>query len=93
MIFKEFWERFKNEKIAVNCQTEDEAKDFVRQCYDNGVEWGNANCNETYYKDYKSKTCYEYHIYVGLLYDEFNYYKYNEKLYSNSILFFKSILL
>ena len=28
MISKEFWERFKNEKIAVNCQTEDEARDF-----------------------------------------------------------------
>ena len=38
MIPKEFWERFKNEKIAVNCQTEDEAKDFIKQCYDNGFK-------------------------------------------------------
>ena len=30
MIPKEFWERFKSQKIAVNCQTEDEARDFIR---------------------------------------------------------------
>lgn len=58
MIPKEFWERFKNEKIAVNCQTEDEAKDFVKQCYDNGIIGRNAKYNKTNYQEYESKTCY-----------------------------------
>ena len=35
MIPKEFWERFKKERITVNCRTEDEAEDFVRQCRNN----------------------------------------------------------
>lgn len=67
MIPKEFWERFKNEKIAVNCQTEDEAKDFVKQCYDNGIEWFNPSCisnndydlNTTCHGRYKHQTCYK----------------------------------
>ena len=67
MISKEFWKRFKNEKIAVNCQTEDEAKDFVKQCYDNGIEWFNPSCisnndydlNTTCHGRYKHQTCYK----------------------------------
>ena len=31
MIPKEFWERFKTGAIAVECQTEDEKNDFVKQ--------------------------------------------------------------
>ena len=68
MIPKEFWERFKNEKIAVNCQTEDEAKDFVKQCYNNGVEWLNPShignndydSNTTCHGRYKHQTCYKF---------------------------------
>ena len=67
MIPKEFWERFKNEKIAVNCQTEDEARNFVKQCYDNGIEWFNPSCisnndydlNTTCHGRYKHQTCYK----------------------------------
>ena len=60
MIPKEFWERFKNKKIAVHCKTEDEAKDFVKQCYENRIEWFNSiydsnyNVNTTDYKNYEN---------------------------------------
>ena len=67
MIPKDFWERFKNEKIAVNCRTDDEANDFVKQCYDNGIEWFNPSCisnndydlNTTCHGRYKHQTCYK----------------------------------
>ena len=60
MIPKDFWERFKNEKIAVNCQTEDEAKDFVKQCYGNGIRWCDISSgyNDVGYQTYKEKICY-----------------------------------
>lgn len=64
MIPSEFWGRFKNEKIAVNCQTEDEARDFVKQCYKNGIEWFYSACdskydvNTTNYKNYENGICY-----------------------------------
>ena len=71
MIPKEFWERFKNEKIAVNCQTEDEAKDFVKQCYDNGIEWFNPSCISN--NDYDlNTTChgrYKHQTYYKILFD------------------------
>lgn len=64
MIPKEFWERFKNEDIAINCKTEDEAKEFVRQCYENGIEWlysiynSKYDVNTTDYKNYENGICY-----------------------------------
>ena len=65
MIPKEFWERFKKEKIAVNCQTEDEAKDFVKQCYGNGIRWCDISSgyNDVGYQTYKEKICYCYGFY------------------------------
>ena len=76
MIPNEFWERFKNEKIAVNCQTEDEAKDFVRQCRNNKI-----NCEvisskiNLFYDTYKENTCYSYNNCNYLVYSDYYYYK------------------
>lgn len=42
---KEFnWEEFKdkNNKIAVHCKTEEEAKDFCNQMYEHGMKWNNS---------------------------------------------------
>ena len=92
MIPKEFWERFKNEKIAVNCQTEDEAKDFVKQCYENNIEWSkySNNSNIKYGSKFTNYTKYENGIYyrifrdfrlvnneAGLIDENINYYRNN----------------
>lgn len=72
MIPNEFWERFKNEKIAVSCQTEDEARDFVIQCYGNRIEWFNSTYDSKYdvnTTDYKK---YENVIYYRIFFDPAN---------------------
>lgn len=56
------WDEFKDvdNKIAVHCKTEEEAKDFCRQMYKHGMAWesGNSYLSYTYYEVYKNKTCY-----------------------------------
>lgn len=44
------WDEFKNKdnKIAVNCKTEEEAKDFCRQMHGQGMKWRNG---ESYLKN------------------------------------------
>ena len=57
------WDEFKNEenKIAVNCKTEEEAKDFCKQMYKHGMEWasGGSYLSYTHYGIYRDKTCYD----------------------------------
>lgn len=57
---KEFdWKKFKNEKIAVHCKTEEEAKDFCRKMHERGMRWRDGECHlNTFWDDYKEKTCY-----------------------------------
>ena len=73
------------EKIVVNCQTEDEARNFVNQCYDNGIKWYNGNRFMTNYDDCNKNTCYcciptrthesyIYNVYMRLYYCDINYY-------------------
>lgn len=51
-------------RLLLNCQTEDEAKDFVKQCYNNGIEWFYSACDSKYdvdttdYKNYENGICY-----------------------------------
>lgn len=56
------WDEFKNKdnKIAVHCKTEEEAKDFCRQMHEHGMKWcaGNSYMEKTNYKKYKGETCY-----------------------------------
>ena len=54
------WERFKTEKIAVHCKTEEEAKDFCKKMHEQGMKWcgGDAYLEHTNYSNYKEKTCY-----------------------------------
>ena len=33
------WEEFKKGKIAVHCDTEEKAKDFVDKCYEKGISF------------------------------------------------------
>lgn len=56
------WDEFKNKdnKIAVNCKTEEEAKDFCRQMHEHGMKWctGKSYMEKTNYEECKGETCY-----------------------------------
>ena len=56
------WEEFlSNDKIAVHCSTEEQAKDFCRQMHKHGLEWrsGESYLKDTNWEDYEEKTAYE----------------------------------
>lgn len=56
------WDEFKDEdnKIAVHCKTEEEAKDFCKRMHEHGMKWrdGDSYLEHTEYGRYLSKTCY-----------------------------------
>lgn len=56
------WKEFKNtnNKIAVHCETEKEAKDFCNQMHEHGMTWvsGRRYLVYTYYEEYKEESCY-----------------------------------
>lgn len=56
------WEEFKdkNNKIAVHCKTEEEAKDFCKQMHEHGLKWciGYSYILDTNYEVYEKRTCY-----------------------------------
>lgn len=56
------WDEFKNKdnKIAVHCKTEEEAKDFCRQMHEHGMKWytGKSYMGKTNYEKYEGETCY-----------------------------------
>lgn len=46
-------------KIAVNCKTKEEAKEFIRIAYENGYHWlANKTIKATNYEVYEADTCY-----------------------------------
>lgn len=61
---KEFnWEDFKDEnnKIAVHCKTEEEAKDFCKKMHEHGMKWcshTDSYIERTNWHIYKEETCY-----------------------------------
>lgn len=66
-VSRENFEKFKNGKLAVNCTTEEQAKEFVKWCFDNDFKWAFGFSNDvTYFNYYGKKTCYRY-IYSGIL--------------------------
>lgn len=56
------WDKFKNEKIAVNCRTEEAAKEFVKECFNRGLEWMKGSRNITFYNCYKEETAYTFNF-------------------------------
>lgn len=56
------WDKFKNEenKIAVHCKTEEEAKDFCKQMHEHGMKWrnGESYLKNTNYNMHHERTCY-----------------------------------
>lgn len=56
---KEFnWNEFKNEKVAVHCKTEEEAKDFIKVACENDCKWYNRDKSFTNFDVYGCKTTY-----------------------------------
>lgn len=56
------WDEFKNKenRIAVHCKTEEEAKDFCKQMHEQGMKWcnGESYLKNTNYNVHNEKTCY-----------------------------------
>lgn len=56
------WDEFKNKdnKIAVHCKTEEEAKDFCKQMHEHGMKWcnGESYWKNTKYNAHHEETCY-----------------------------------
>lgn len=56
------WDEFKNEenKIAVHCKTEEEAKDFCERMHEQGMKWrsGESYLKNTNYNTHHEGTCY-----------------------------------
>ena len=59
------WEEFKdkNNKIAVHCKTEEEAKDFCNQMHEHGMEGAGGwdYSSNTFWNYYRNNTCYGNH--------------------------------
>lgn len=53
-------QKFKEENIAVNCETNEEAKSFVQWCYANDITWSDSIKCDTYFEVYPTYTCYIY---------------------------------
>ncbi|WP_061306748.1 hypothetical protein [Clostridium botulinum] len=56
------WDDFKNNKFVVLCDTEEKAKDFLKECDKRGISWCDSRAIEKirYYKD--NDTCYSYNF-------------------------------
>lgn len=54
------WDRFKKGEIAVHCDNEEKAKDFLKECKDEGIKWSSGR-DVTYrnnWENYEKDTCY-----------------------------------
>ena len=64
------WEDFKNSdgKIAVHCKTEEEAEEFIKECYKRGMKWCYSDENTTHWEEVNERNYYVYsgrHLYYG----------------------------
>ena len=53
------WDEFRNKKVAVWCDTEEKAKEFLKECYERKLKWFDGSL-DTCWKTNKENTCYEY---------------------------------
>ncbi|WP_346884363.1 hypothetical protein [Clostridium sp. UBA4395] len=57
------WDEFRNGKVAVNCDAEEKAKEFVKECFGRNMGWsGGASRLNTMFEWYKEDTCYIYNF-------------------------------
>lgn len=45
-------------RMVVHCETEEQAREFIREAYEQGFEWGYGFNDETFYDKYKENTVY-----------------------------------
>ncbi len=64
------FERFKNEKIAVNVRSQKQYDDFMKMCEERGLKWrdGDLPTKDNQYKCYKENTCIDLNNLTGLSY-------------------------
>ena len=70
------WEEFKDadNKIAVHCKTEEEAKDFCKRMHEEGLKWCSG---KSYLKETNYKFCEEEMCYIRGEFSPYQYYKSN----------------
>ena len=70
------WDEFKNKdnKIAVHCKSEEEAKDFCKRMHEHGMKWCSG---ESYLKETNYKFCEEEICYIKGEFSPYQYYKSN----------------
>lgn len=58
------WEAFKKGNIAVHCDTEEKAKDFLKKCDKEGIRWntGEYTHESTEWNEHKKETSYSHYI-------------------------------
>lgn len=66
------WEEFKDEKFAVHCKTEEEAKDFCKRMHEQGMKWCSG---ESYLEETNYKFCEEEMCYIRGEFSPYQYYK------------------
>lgn len=89
------WDEFENKdnKIAVHCKTEEEAKDFCKQMHGQGMKWctGDSYLEHTEYADLRERTCYagegsysSYDFYNDLEYEILEWGDYMQKEFTKA---------
>ena len=80
MTDKERLEKFKSGKIAINCPTEKEAREFIEWCYINDMKWNFGEELLTYFYIFEEQTCYFYHKDSERLYCNEKFYLFAERI-------------
>ena len=80
MTKKEFDKKYVDNRVVVNCKTEEEATDFLRMAHHFGYKWesGKSFLQETYFDTYGENTCYS--ILEGLYSEKRLYEETNRKI-------------
>jgi hypothetical protein len=80
---KEKFERFKNEKIAVNVRSQKQYGDFMKMCEEQGLQWNSGDLPTKYptkyyvYNYHKENTCITLNNLKRLTYCDIDFYKNN----------------
>lgn len=72
--------KFKNHETVINCQTFEEAKAFIKWCYENNIKWGDDKLNKNIISWTNEDTCYRYDYDNTLVYARADFYRTNYKI-------------
>lgn len=81
----------KNNKVAINCPTEDDYKKLIKMLDENGERWcdGDIFSKENIYYDYKDESCISYFLFNEFRYGDISFYKNGFKILTVQELFDK----